>query len=66
MKHWNGAGWLVALALVSVAEAQQPAMLRARPPEIPHQSADDWINSKPLKLDDLRGQVVVLNFWTYG
>ncbi len=25
-----------------------------------------WINSKPLKLSSLRGQVVVLHFWTFG
>jgi thiol-disulfide isomerase/thioredoxin len=25
-----------------------------------------WINSEPLNLADLRGQVVLVNFWTYG
>lgn len=29
-------------------------------------AADGWINSDPLSLEKLRGQVVVLNFWTYG
>jgi hypothetical protein len=26
----------------------------------------EWLNSKPLKLKDLRGKVVVLHFWTFG
>lgn len=25
-----------------------------------------WINSAPLKLGDLRGKVILLEFWTYG
>jgi len=25
-----------------------------------------WINSKPLKMEDLRGKVVMVEFWTFG
>lgn len=25
-----------------------------------------WINSDPVKMDDLKGRVVVVHFWTYG
>ena len=32
----------------------------------PELSAGDWINSEPLKLKDLRGHVVLIEFWTFG
>ncbi|RZL91285.1 MAG: thioredoxin family protein [Variovorax sp.] len=28
-------------------------------------SIDAWFNSQPLKLDELRGKVVLVDFWTY-
>ncbi|HEX6288214.1 MAG TPA: hypothetical protein VFZ66_03445 [Herpetosiphonaceae bacterium] len=41
------------------------------PPELPHapEFPDDldWINTAgPLRLSDLRGKLVMLDFWTYG
>ncbi len=32
----------------------------------PELSTGDWINSEPLKLNDLRGRVVLVEFWTFG
>jgi thiol-disulfide isomerase/thioredoxin len=29
------------------------------------QNIDTWLNSRPLKLDELRGKVVLVDFWTY-
>jgi len=32
----------------------------------PELATGDWINSRPLKLNDLRGRVVLIEFWTFG
>jgi peptide-methionine (R)-S-oxide reductase len=32
----------------------------------PDFAAGTWINSQPLKLQDLRGRVVLVDFWTFG
>ena len=32
----------------------------------PELAAGDWINSEPLRLKDLRGRVVLIEFWTFG
>ncbi|MES2883235.1 MAG: redoxin domain-containing protein [Pseudomonadota bacterium] len=34
-------------------------------PEFPTRSAEAWINSAPITLASLRGQVVLLDFWTF-
>ena len=39
------------------------------PPEgapAPAIAGQTWINSPPLTLQDLRGRVVLVEFWTYG
>lgn len=32
----------------------------------PDLATGEWINTEPLKLDDLRGRVVLIEFWTFG
>jgi hypothetical protein len=32
----------------------------------PDLAIGEWINSEPLKLQDLRGRVVLIEFWTFG
>ena len=34
-------------------------------PEFTHRQADEWINSPPLTLAELRGKVVMLDIWTF-
>jgi len=41
----------------------EPARIDAPAPEI---TAGPWINSAPLTLAELRGRVVLVEFWTYG
>ncbi len=35
-------------------------------PEFTHRAPDEWINSPPLTLAGLRGNVVLIDFWTFG
>ena len=52
------------LAAVPWARAQQPVAMRIPAPEL--KGINEWINSKPISLSDLKGKVVVVHFWTFG
>ncbi len=55
---------LVAQNAQTAAEEDQPFPTRVRMPELPKDMT--WINtSGPLRLSDLKGKFVVLDFWTY-
>ncbi|HEV3255262.1 MAG TPA: redoxin domain-containing protein [Gemmataceae bacterium] len=57
---------MLAAVVVTAAPARADRLvaMKIEAPEIT--DADDWINTKPLELKDLRGRVVVLHFWTFG
>lgn len=59
---------VVAASVTAITVASPPPESRvaadARPvPEF--RGIDNWFNSAPLKLDELRGKVVLVDFWTY-
>jgi len=41
-----------------------PASLVGKP--APEWTNDTWINSEPLRVKDLEGKVILIEFWTYG
>ena len=64
MKRLFGHALAGIMLVAGACNAQQPASMRTKAPEL--EGISDWVNTKPLKLADLKGQVVVLHFWTFG
>jgi hypothetical protein len=52
---------LAVIALTGLAAAEIPIGRAA-----PELAGGAWINSEPLTLQQLRGRVVLIDFWTYG
>jgi thiol-disulfide isomerase/thioredoxin len=55
--------WVLAAAMLLA-----PGMTQARPPPAPeftHKASADWLNSKPLRLANLKGQPVLIEFWAF-
>jgi thiol-disulfide isomerase/thioredoxin len=48
-------------AVLGSAQAAHPALA----PQFTHIHAEDWINSSPLTLAQLRGRVVLIEFWAF-
>lgn len=48
------------------ADPVQPALAAPAPMAPDFTGIDNWVNSPPLSLRDLRGKVVLVEFWTYS
>lgn len=62
------AAFLSAASLLYYSQAAQ-AKTYAQPvaaPQFTQSHPGDWINSTPLKIEDLKGNVVLLDIWTYS
>lgn len=56
---------LVGVLTAVMAATPIGASSARRPPEFTHKSAGDWLNSEPLTLAQLKGKVVVVEFWAF-
>ena len=60
---------LICFALLIVAgcaRSDAQSITGAVAPAFTHAQPAEWLNSPPLNLEKLRGQVVLIEFWTYG
>jgi len=56
-------GILVAVAAVAVFKPSAQGRVGIPAPEIANQT---WLNSEPKRMADLKGKVVLVEFWTFG
>jgi len=59
-------GQLFGLPISRVQDVFMPDRLTPVPLSAPEIAGSPWINSKPLTLNELKGRVVLIEFWTYG
>ncbi|MFK8027060.1 MAG: redoxin family protein [Gammaproteobacteria bacterium] len=64
-KRWLGLTLLIFFGVFYIFNAQAKSV-SFELPKFTQQDAQRWINSSPLKTEDLKGKVVLLDIWTYG
>jgi len=72
LSHFSKSRRMLLLGVASIlllshfSTAIQASELGIPAPEFTHTTQQEWLNSKPLKLTDLRGKVVLIDVWTFG
>lgn len=56
----------LATAVLAITPADRKAGVGQFAPAFTHRDASEWLNSPPLEWKELRGKVVLLDFWTFG
>jgi thiol-disulfide isomerase/thioredoxin len=57
---------LALLCCITLAESQEPTSIIGSSPLYGLTKATGWINSQPLTAKDLKGKVVLIDFWAYS
>ncbi len=57
--------FMFSLGFFSLSQAK-PLSIQTPLPEFTNTNPAHWFNSRPLKRSDLKGKVILLDFWTYG
>ena len=52
------------LSMGSARAEEQPVTMKIPAPEF--KDVTEWLNTKPIKLAEARGKVVVVHFWAFG
>ena len=55
----------ILLSLANISNANASTIVARPAPEFTQTSADAWLGSTPLTMADLRGKVVLVDFWTF-
>lgn len=58
--------WVLSIALIAWLLRPAPGEPFTIGKAAPDISGGPWLNSTPLAISDLRGRVVLVEFWTYG